>query len=131
MREPQDWLVVAGGAIPVFRPAVLVVPDNLPSIVKADLIHVDLQEARVVMNRVDEQIPRRLQNATGFNDPPLAPCEPFFSAVEERADAKFPIFLKAVGWVGDDQVSAAIGELLQELRCVAEMDGVVWDHFGG
>ena len=54
VRKPQDGLVVAGGTGPVFRPAVLVVPDNLPAIVQADLIHVGLQETRVVMNRVDE-----------------------------------------------------------------------------
>ena len=92
MREPQYRLVVAGGAVAVFRPTVFVVPDNLPSIVKADLIHVGLQETRVVMNRVDKQIPCRLQDAAGLNDPTLAPFEPFISAVKERAYAEFRSF---------------------------------------
>ena len=102
MREPQYRLIVARGAVAVFRPAVFIVPDDLPPILKADLIHVGLQKARIVMNRVDEQVPCRLQNATRLNDPMLAPFKPFISAVEEGTCAKFLVFLKAIGWICDD-----------------------------
>ena len=67
----------------------------------------------------------------GLNNPMLAPSKPFISAVKKRPVAKFPVLLETVGGVGNDQIRAAIRELSQELRCVAEMDGVVQDLSGG
>src|SRR4051794_28775403 len=74
--KPQDWLVMTGGRVAILRPSVFVVPDDLPSIHQPEFIKKRLQETRMMMDRVNEQIACGFQNTLGIDEPAFAPRQP-------------------------------------------------------
>ena len=120
IREPEYRLVMRGEVAAVGGEPVLIVPDDLASVGHAEFIKPDVNEADIMVNTVHEQVAVVSQDTLTFGQPLAAPGElirvshPFCGDAESRPEI--------IGWIRDNQLSAAIGKRSQQFDAVALMD---------
>lgn len=93
------------------REAILIVPNDLPSVFHAEFIEINLQKAKIVVNSINEKIPVVGQNTLAFGEPGSAPIPPFTVMNPLFVISKFRT--EVVRRIGNYKLCAGIGELFQ------------------
>jgi hypothetical protein len=108
---------VPGQVMPVGSEPVLVVPDDLAPIRHAHLVEPDLEQAEIVVDPVDEQVPVVGQDSLALAQPLTAPGQPSRIPHPLRGDPESRA--EVVGRIGDHELGASLRQRPEQLDAVA------------